>query len=118
MATGKKVPTIESRALSVAIKRAMATREIEDPVLAEKSGVPYSTLRKIFDLNTVADYEQLQRIAKALRMTLPQIITDADKLSADPDVTGEFGSPREGIDIDSWAEKIKKEDSIKIMPKD
>ena len=29
MATGKKIPTIESKALSIAIKRAMATRELK-----------------------------------------------------------------------------------------
>ena len=28
MATGMKIPTIESKALSIAIKRAMATREL------------------------------------------------------------------------------------------
>ncbi|MBF9694081.1 helix-turn-helix domain-containing protein [Bifidobacterium dentium] len=113
MATGKKIPTIESKALSIAIKRAMATREIKGPALAEKSGVPYSTLRKIFDLNTVADYEQLQRIANALRMPLSQIITDADKLSEDPDIIGEFEASQEEIDFDAWAERIKAEESAK-----
>lgn len=77
MATGKKIPTIESKALSIAIKRAMATRELKVKSLAEKSGVPYGTLRRILELNTVADYEQLQRISTALRTPLAQIIADA-----------------------------------------
>lgn len=112
MATGKKIPTIESKALSIAIKRAMVTREIKGPALAEKSNVPYSTLRKIFDLNTVADYEQLQRIADALKMPLSQIIIDADELSKDPDVIGDFEASHENIDIERWADRIKAEDTI------
>lgn len=111
MATGKKIPTIESKALSIAIKRAMATREIKGPALAAKSGVPYSTLRKIFDLNTVA--EQLHRIADALKMPLSQIITDADELSKDPEVISDFETSREDINIDKWADRIKIEDSFK-----
>ena len=113
MATGKKIPTIESKALSIAIKRAMATREIKGPALAAKSGVPYSTLRKIFDLNTVADYEQLHRIADALKMPLSQIITDADELSKDPEVISDCETSREDINIDKWADRIKIEDSFK-----
>lgn len=113
MARGTKIPTIESKALSIAIKRAMTTREMRGPALADASGVPYGTLRKILELNTVADYEQLQRIANALRMPLSQIITDADKLSEDPDVISEFEASHEDIDIDKWADRIKNEDSIK-----
>ena len=113
MATGKKIPTIESKALSIAIKRAMATREIKGPALAEKSGVPYSTLRKIFDLNTVADYEQLQKIAAALRMPLSQIVADSERLAEDPDIIGEFETTQEDIDLDSWANRIKAENAIK-----
>lgn len=112
MATGKKIPTIESKALSIAIKRAMTTRELKVKALAQISGVPYGTLRRILELNTVADYEQLQRIAKALRMPLPQIIEDADQIGKDPGVIAEFEASREEIDIDAWANRIKAEGSI------
>lgn len=74
--------------------------------------MPYSTLRKIFDLNTVADYEQLQRIADALKMPLSQIIIDADELSKDPDIIGDFEASHENIDIERWADRIKAEDTI------
>ncbi|MGE8596947.1 hypothetical protein [uncultured Bifidobacterium sp.] len=57
MGKSSKVPTIESKALSIAIKRAMATRDMKVKPLAEASGVPYGTLRRILELNTVADYE-------------------------------------------------------------
>ena len=113
MATGKKIPTIESKALSIAIKRAMTTRELKVKALAQISGVPYGTLRRILELNTVADYEQLQRISTALRTPLPQIIEDADQISKDPDVIAEFEASQEEIDIDKWADRIKNEDSIK-----
>jgi hypothetical protein len=90
MATGMKIPTVESKALSIAIKRAMATREVKTPGLAEESNVPYGTLRKILELNTVADYEQLCRIASALRIKLSVIVADAEALATDPEVTADF----------------------------
>ena len=80
MPTGKKTATIESKALSIAIKRAMAVRDFKTRSLAIESGVPYGTLRRILELNTVADYEQLRKIAEALRMPLSSIIADAEHL--------------------------------------
>ena len=83
MPTGKKTATIESKALSIAIKRAMAVRDFKTRSLAIESGVPYGTLRRILELNTVADYEQLRKIAEALRMPLSSIIADAEHLTKD-----------------------------------
>ena len=90
MASAKKIPTIESKALSIAIKRAMVTRDMKVPALAKESGVPYGTLRKLLELNSVADYEQLRRIAEALRMPLSEIIEDAENLAEDPDVIADW----------------------------
>ena len=90
MPSGKRTPTIESKTLSIAIKRAMAVREIKTPALAKESGVPYGTLRRILELNSVADYEQLRRIAEALRMPLSEIIEDAENLAEDPDVIADW----------------------------
>lgn len=98
MATGKKTPTIESKALTIAIKRAMATRSVKVPGLAKASGIPYGTLRKILELNTVADYEQMAKIADALHMPLSKIIEDAEKLATDPDIIAEFNEEY-GTDI-------------------
>lgn len=67
--------------------------------LAETSGVPYGTLRRILELNTVADYEQLQKIAVALRMPLSQIIADSERLAKDPDIIGEFESTNEDLNM-------------------
>lgn len=93
MAKGAKIPTVESKSLSIAVKRAMAAREIKTPALAKESGVPYGTLRRILELNTVADYEQLQKIAAALRMPLSRIIADAERLAQDPEIQAESVSP-------------------------
>lgn len=90
MATGSKVPTIESKALSIAIKRAMVTRDLKPKSLAEKSGVPYGTLRKVLELNTVADYEQLRKISVALDMPLSEIVADAERLAVDPGVVEDY----------------------------
>lgn len=65
-------------------------REIKTPALAKESGVPYGTLRRILELNSVADYEQLRRIAEALRMPLSEIIEDAENLAEDPDVIADW----------------------------
>lgn len=93
MAKGAKIPTVESKSLSIAVKRAMAARDIKTPALAKESGVPYGTLRRILELNTVADYEQLQKIATALRMPLSHIIADAERLAQDPEIQAESVSP-------------------------
>lgn len=92
MATGKKQPTVESKALSIAIRRAMATREMKTPGLAEASAIPYGTMRKILELNTVADYEQLRRIAIALHIPLSEIVADAERLSKDHGVREDYES--------------------------
>lgn len=92
MATGSKKPTIESKALSIAIKRAMATRELKTPGLAEASTIPYGTLRKILELNTVADYEQLRKIAIALNTPLSEIVADAERLAVDPGIIEDYNS--------------------------
>ncbi|MDU2421436.1 MAG: XRE family transcriptional regulator [Bifidobacterium scardovii] len=131
MATGSKKPTVESKALSIAIKRAMATRDLKTPGLASASTIPYGTLRKILELNTVADYEQLRKIAVALNIPLSEIVEDAERLASDPGVVDDFResassdtskspvvdeqSPEanhEDIDIDAWANRIKAEDSV------
>ena len=93
MAKGAKIPTVESKSLSIAVKRAMAARDIKTPALAKESGVPYGTLRRILELNTVADYEQLQKIDTALRMPLSRIIADAERLAQDPEIQAESVSP-------------------------
>lgn len=93
MAKGAKIQTVESKSLSIAVKRAMAARDIKTPALAKESGVPYGTLRRILELNTVADYEQLQKIATALRMPLSRIIADAERLAQDPEIQAESVSP-------------------------
>ncbi len=119
MATGKKTPTIESKALTIAIKRAMATRSVKVPGLAKTSGIPYGTLRKILELNTVADYEQMAKIADALHMPLSKIIEDAEKLATDPDIIAEFNEeygtdiplpgPTEQEIIDSMLRQLKED---------
>ena len=114
MPTGKKTATIESKALSIAIKRAMAVRDFKTRSLAIESGVPYGTLRRILELNTVADYEQLRKIAEALRMPLSSIIADAEHLTKDAGVIEDYqatdnretSSDHENIDIDAFAPRL------------
>lgn len=113
----------------------MVTRDMKVPALAKESGVPYGTLRKLLELNSVADYEQLRRIAEALRMPLSEIVQDAENLAEDPDVIADYrhengldtpaasasavedantalADADNGIDIDAWADRIKAEDSV------
>lgn len=120
----------------------MAVRDIRTPALAKESGVPYGTLRRILELNSVADYEQLRRIAEALRMPLSEIVEDAENLAEDPDVIADYheetssdvpstdatsadvdttpadeanaalADTDNGIDIDAWADRIRVEDAV------
>lgn len=117
-------------------------RDIRTPALAKESGVPYGTLRRILELNSVADYEQLRRIAEALRMPLSEIVEDAENLAEDPDVIADYheetssdvpstdatsadvdttpadeanaalASADNGVDIDAWADRIRVEDAV------
>ncbi len=54
----------------------------------------------------------MRKIAAALRMPLSQIVADSERLAEDPDIIGESESPQEEIDLDSWADRIKAEDSV------
>lgn len=87
----------------------MVTRDMKVPALAKESGVPYGTLRKLLELNSVADYEQLRRIAEALRMPLSEIIEDAENLAEDPDVIADWreenGLPAADAAIDEDVER-------------
>ena len=90
MASTTKIPTIRSKSLTVAIRRGMALRDMRPRELADESGVPYGTLRRILELNTVADYEQLSKIANALRIPLSGIVTDAEELCEDADFVRDY----------------------------
>lgn len=90
MGTKAKQPTIGSKALSVAIKREMVTKGLKTPALARESGVPYGTLRKILELNTVADFEQLTKIADALHVMLSDLVKDSEDLAADPEFVADY----------------------------
>lgn len=90
MAAGSRKTTVESKALSIAIKRAMAIRGLKTPGLAKASSIPYGTLRKILELNTVADYEQLRKIAIALGVSLSVIVADSEKLVKDPGIVEDY----------------------------
>lgn len=45
-------------------------------------------------------------------MPLSQIVADSERLAEDPDIIGESESTQEEIDLDSWADRIKAEDSV------
>lgn len=74
----------------------MATRDLKTPGLAKAAAVPYGTMRKILELNTVADYEQLRRIAIALSIPLSDIVADAERLVEDPGVRDDYERAEHG----------------------
>lgn len=96
----------------------MVTRDMKVPALAKESGVPYGTLRKLLELNSVADYEQLRRIAEALRMPLSEIIEDAENLAEDPDVIADWreenGLPAAGAATDEDASRASADDDSMV----
>lgn len=130
MASTAKIPTISSKSLTVAIKRAMALRDMRPRELAKASGVPFGTLRRILELNTVADYEQLSKISDALKLPISQIVQDAEDLCKDKDFIADWreennlnvdpaddanaalASADNGVDIDAWADRIRVEDAV------
>lgn len=69
--------------MSIAIKRSMAIESMSTPKLAKAAGIPYPTLRKVFELRSVVDYEQLRKIAAALNTPVSKIVEDAENLIAE-----------------------------------
>lgn len=121
----------EATAKAIAAERSAAGLTIKE--LSEKSGVPERTLirmlknerdikvtqiaqlAEVFGINPHELIEEAERfIARATRNEARERASqNAEDLSEDPDVIGEFGSSREEIDIDAWAERIKAEESAK-----
>lgn len=87
----------------------MTLRDIKPRELAAESGVPFGTLRRILELNTVADYEQLSKIAEALRLPLSNIIIDAESLCDDADFVSDYQAEKRSDDT-SRSNGIAKQD--------
>lgn len=60
------------------------------PGPAKLSGITYSTLRRILELNTVADYGQMSKIAEAPHTPLSKIAEDTENPAKDPKIIAEF----------------------------
>ena len=82
MGTNKREITPYSMALAKAIESYGAEAGIKNPALAEKSGVPLSTLRKILKLQSVADFEQMRKLADALGIKLSDLVSRAESIAA------------------------------------
>ncbi len=86
MGTNKRHIGKASEALAISVRTFMALRKMKTPTLAAKSGVPLGTLRKIFSLASVIDFEQLQLLAAALDVAPSQIVARAEKIIEDGDL--------------------------------
>lgn len=65
-------------------------KNLKVPGLAKLSNIPYGTSRRILELNTVADYEQMSKIAEALHIPLSKNAEDAENLASDSEIVAEF----------------------------
>ena len=66
MGTNDRAAGEQTGALAAAIREAQGRVNMSGAELSRKSGVPYSTLRKIREGNQPIDFEELNKIAKAL----------------------------------------------------
>ena len=76
MGTNKREITPYSMALAKAIESYGAEAGIRNPALAEKSGVPLSTLQ------SVADFEQMRKLADALGIKVSDLVSRAESIAA------------------------------------
>lgn len=83
MGTNKRQIGDASRALVLAVQSYMGLRDIRANGLAEKSGVPLSTLRKILQHRSVMDFEQLQKISLALGVEPSTLVAKAEQILKD-----------------------------------
>lgn len=65
-------------ALAAAIREAQGRQDMTDAELSRRSGVPYSTLRKIRKGGQPIDYEELSKIAQALNVRASDLALRAE----------------------------------------
>lgn len=74
--------TRATKALAAAIREAEGAADLSTAELARRSGVPYSTLRKIRQGLVPIDYEELRKIADGLKVSAWQLGARAEAIEA------------------------------------
>lgn len=82
MGTNARASDEATAALAAAIRAVMGRKDVSAVALAEKSGVPLSTLRKSLKYGRVIDYGELRKIAQALGVSAKSIVEEAEKIEA------------------------------------
>lgn len=80
MGTNARSADAATDALAAAIRAEMGRQDVKATQLARMSGIPESTLRKILKYGRVIDYEELRKIAIALRVRSSALVAEAESI--------------------------------------
>lgn len=69
-----------TRALAAAIREAQGAANVKGAELARMADIPYSTFRKIRTGSRAIDWEELRRIAAALKIPVSRIAARAEEI--------------------------------------
>lgn len=71
-----------TKALAEAIREAQGAANVSTAELGRRSGIPYSTLRKIRRGDQTIDYEEFRHIADGLKQSVAEIARRAEEIEA------------------------------------
>lgn len=83
MGQNKRSPSDATVALAAAIREAQGRANVSGAEFARRSGIPYSSLRKIREGKMTVDYEQLRKIARSLNVSVATITDRAEEIEAE-----------------------------------
>lgn len=84
MGQNERTVSEATAALAAAIREAQGLRNLDTKKLSARSGVPYSTLRKIRSGNQPIDFEELSKIARGLAVSPSALAERAEELLGGP----------------------------------
>lgn len=80
MGTNARSADAATAALAAAIRAEMGRKRVMGSQLARESGVPISTLRKTLKGERAIDYEELSKIAAALRVRASTLVAESESI--------------------------------------
>lgn len=83
MGQNRREPSAPTRALASAVREIQGRADLSDAEFSRRSGIPYSSLRKIRRGEMAIDYEQMVMLARALSVSVSTLAQRAEELEGE-----------------------------------
>lgn len=80
MGQNERAARAATQHLAQAIREAQGAANLSATATAERSGIPYSTYRKVREAKTAIDYEQMTALARAFGIRVSDLTGRAEEL--------------------------------------